>query len=460
MTADTLNVRRICFRLLYDVYYRDAYSNLALASYLEQHKDLSNQDKAFLGAMFYGVLTYTVTLDHYIDKGLNDTKKELDAKCRVILRMGVWQLLFSHSIPEFAAVNTSVEMAKKEINPGAVRLVNGLLRSIASRRASILSDYEKSPFHVRYALNKEISGLLIKWFGKQRASDIAESYLSKRPISIRANTLKITANALIKELIEEQVDAESGYFAPDAIRISLGDNAIRDLKTYNNGYFMVQDEAAMMASIVAVPKPMQQILDLCAAPGGKTTYLAELSGDQATIVAVDINASRTKLIDENLLRLGIRNVTTLSSDVLTLLENRPDWASRFDVVLIDVPCSGLGLLGKKPDIRLRANYESMMSLLPLQREMLFKASEFVKPGGVLIYCTCTINPLENQDAVEHFLAEKNGAFCSTNMDALIPATLFRGDDARAEDVKRGRITFYPDIDGCDGFFIAKMRREI
>ncbi|NLT12641.1 MAG: 16S rRNA (cytosine(967)-C(5))-methyltransferase RsmB [Clostridiaceae bacterium] len=460
MTADSLSVRRICFRLLYDVYYRDSYSNLVLASFLEQHREVSSQDKAFLGAMFYGVLTYTVTLDYYIDKGLTDKNKDLDAKCRVILRMGVWQLLFSHSVPEFAAVNTSVEIAKKEINPGAVRLVNGLLRSLASRREAILSDYEKSPFYVRYALNKEVSGLFIKWFGKQRAQEIAQAYFEKRPISVRANALRIKPNTLIDYLKEEQVEAEPGYFAPDSIRISLGENALRDLKAYENGYFVVQDEAPMMAAVIAEPKPMHQILDLCAAPGGKTTYLAELSGDRASIAAVDLNVSRTKLIDENLERLGIKNVTTYSSDVLKLIEYRPEWALHYDVVLIDVPCSGLGLLGKKPDIRLRANYESIMSLLPLQREMILKASEFVKPGGTLIYCTCTINPLENQEVVAYFLEKTDGSFCSTDLGDILPDQLIQGDENRSEDARNGMITFYPDKDLCDGFFIAKMRRII
>lgn len=460
MATDTLNARRICFRLLCDVYFRDAYSNLALTSYLEQHKELPSQDKSFLGAIFYGVLTYTYTLDHFIDDSLSDKNKKIDSECRVILRMGIWQLLFSHAVPEFAAVNTSVEIAKKELNPGAARLVNALLRNISSRRESLLSDYANSPFHIRYALSKEISGLFIKWFGKKRATEIADAFLLKRPISVRTNVLKTNRIDLIENLQKEQVTAEQGYFAPDAIRIVLGETAIHDLDTYKNGHFMVQDEAPMMASVLAEPKPMQEILDLCAAPGGKTTYLAELCADQASIIAVDINASRTRLIDDNLSRLGIEHVTTLSSDVLSLQETYPEWQSRFDVVLIDVPCSGLGLLGKKPDIRIRATYENIMSLLPMQREMIFKASEFVKPGGTLIYCTCTINPMENQDIVEHFLCEKGDAFCAVDIGASMPEALLRHQDSRLEKMKSGRITFYPDLDSCDGFFIAKMRRKL
>jgi 16S rRNA (cytosine967-C5)-methyltransferase len=219
---------------------------------------------------------------------------------------------------------------------------------------------------------------------------------------------------------------------------------------------MIQDEAAMLAGTLSGARAGDQIMDVCAAPGGKSCHMAELSSDQANILALDIHENRLKLIGENALRLGIQSIHTGISDA-----RNPDGSitgpeKSYDIVLADVPCSGLGLLLRKPDIRLTVTYDRIVALLEVQKEILIESSRFVKPGGVLMYCTCTLNPDENENRVDAFLKEYP-EFKPEPLDRLLPPCLMTSS-RHAEEAAKGRTLLLPDDDGCDGFFIAKMRR--
>jgi 16S rRNA (cytosine967-C5)-methyltransferase len=343
-------------------------------------------------------------------------------------------------------------------NPGGVGMVNAVLRSIAESVDTISGELGTAKFDVRYSLSKEISGLLIKWYGKQKAEAIAASFLEQPETTARVNLLRCNAQSLREKLEAEGAGVQVGRFAQQALRIRLGSKSIEELVAFREGLFMIQDEAAMMASVIADPKPKERILDLCSAPGGKTCHLAELSGNQAEIVSLDIHEGRLALVKQNADRLGLSSVKIDVADALTLDQERPEWIETFDVVLVDVPCSGLGLLRRKPDIRLTANFERIMALLPLQAEILQKSSLFVRPGGALVYCTCTINPDENDGQVDMFLAS-NSRFASEDISSRLPQKLMDMNPRHIASAEKGRLLLLPDEDGCDGFYIAKMRRE-
>lgn len=450
--------RKICYEMLFDVFEKGGYANLVLKQRYRSDLEMSDLDKNFVTAMFYGVITYSFTMDHFINRSAGKKSRKIDANIRILLRMGVWQLLFSRSIPPFAAVNTSVDLAKMMTNPGGVGMVNAVLRSIAEHADTISEEIKTAKFDVRYSLSKEISGLLIKWFGMSKAEDIAASFLEQPETTARVNTLRCNAQSLRKKLEAEGVQVQDGRFASQALRLRLGSKSIEELDAFREGLFMVQDEAAMMASVIADPHPNERIMDMCSAPGGKSCHLAELSDDKAEIISLDIHEGRLALVKQNADRLGLSSIRIDVADAVTLDQVHPEWVGTFDVVLVDVPCSGLGLLKKKPDIRITGNFERIMSLLPLQAEILRKSALFVRPGGALVYCTCTINPDENDGQVDMFLASDN-RFAPEDFLGQLPQKLTEVNPRHIDSAGKGRLQLLPDEDGCDGFFIAKMRRK-
>lgn len=449
--------RKICYEMLFDVFEKGGYANLVIKQHYRSDLMLSDLDKNFVTAMFYGVITYSFTIDFYINRSAGAKSGKITAPVRILLRMGVWQLLFSRSIPPFAAVSTTVDLAKIITNPGGVGMVNAVLRSIANDADAILGEIETAKFDVKYSLSKEISGLLIKWYGRKKAESIAASFLLQPETTARVNILRNDSQALKEKLEADGAGVQDGRFASQALRLRLGSKSIEELDAFREGLFMIQDEAAMMASVIADPHPGERVLDICSAPGGKSCHLAELSGDQAEIVSLDIHEGRLALVQQNADRLGLSSVRIGVSDATALDLEHPEWIGKFDIVVVDVPCSGLGLLKRKPDIRLTSNYERIMSLLPLQTEILRKASLFVRPGGILVYCTCTINPDENDGQVDLFLSSDSG-FVSESFVKLLPQKLIEINQRHTASAEKGRLLLLPDEDGCDGFFIAKMRR--
>lgn len=444
--------------MLLDVFEKSGYANLVLKQRYRSDFELSDLDKNFVTAMFYGVITYSFTLDHFINRCAGKNSGKIDDEVRILLRMGVWQLLYSRSIPPFAAVSTSVDLAKMITNPGGVGMVNAVLRSIAENADAIEGEINNAKFDVRYSLSKEISGLLIKWFGKSKAEKIAASFLLQPETTARVNQFRCSASSLRDKLEAEGVMVQDGRFVPQALRIRLGSKSIEDLDAFREGLFMIQDEAAMMASVIADPHPKDRILDMCSAPGGKSCHLAELSDNQAEIISLDIHESRLALVNQNADRLGLSSIQTDVADALTLDQEHPEWIGTFDTVVVDVPCSGLGLLRRKPDIRLTASYERINALIPLQAEILRKTALFVRPGGSLVYCTCTINPDENDGQVDQFLASES-RFASESISSHLPEKLTADNPGHMASAEKGRLLLLPDEDGCDGFFIAKMRRK-
>lgn len=445
--------RAAAARLLYSVLEEGAYSNLSSLKILDE-SGLVSRDRAFASAAVYGTVSWLPLIDWQLSKISDKPLDKLDPWLRTILRLGIWQLTRSHSVPEAAAVDESVKLARFFVHEGAASYVNAVLRSWLRVRPEVPHKLEA----LKYGLPTWLFGLLKKWYGHKRAVLLAESFLEDKPWTVlRVNCMLADPADLIQAWQEDGLEAESGLYLPEAVRLKLAGNSLRDLIVWQDGLVTAQDEAAMLTAHIASPKPHQSIIDMCAAPGGKTTHLAELVADRAAITALELQPHRAQLINELTDRLKLKSIKTIVGDAAR-------YGSRdeqYDIVVADVPCSGLGLLGRKPELRLNMNYDRMQELIGLQRSILQNASRLVKAGGCLIYSTCTINPEENHEQIRWFLEESDatGSFRAGDISDKIPAALLSADPAISDQITNGYIQLMPDRVQTDGFFIARLERK-
>ncbi len=444
--------RAAALEIIVEVVEHNAFSNLSNDAILRRFR-LDARDRAFATALVYGTISRMVTLDHVLNGVSSMPLKKMDEPVRNILRMGAWQLMYARAVPARAACNESVSLASRVSNRGAAGMVNGILRRIASHPPEI-TDTDFSLYH---SLPSWLGSRLIEWLGRPAADLVAEACNVPPPLSIRVNRLRTDSAGLAASLKKEGVESFPGAFHPDALRIELAGRPVTSLAAFAEGLFMVQDEAAMLVSTVAATQPGQTVLDLCAAPGGKSCHMAEMMGDRGRILACDLHPSRLDLIGQNAGRLGL---TCIDTRVLDATEaSSPDTTLPMaDLVLCDVPCSGLGLLARKPDIRLHADPDTLGALVETQRRILQAASERVRPGGTLVYSTCTLNPEENSRQTDAFLAEQGGRFTADGFAGLLPPGLAVRDAAVAGAAADGRIQLLPGVHGCDGFYISRFRR--
>jgi len=381
--------------------------------------ELSQRDRNLAAEIVYGVLRHRLMLDSIIAAFSSRPLDRLDAKVIEILRVGLYQVLFLERVPDRAAVNESVQLCKRLRIASASAFVNAVLRQVL-RSLRFTDDAEGVPetrtvrVNGRWAVfsrdvfppSEQTVGhisrvyshpewMVARWverFGRERTISICKANNSVPPIYIRTNTLLTTRDELKRRLEREGVKARPGNL-PCSIRLE-NPGRIDELKCFSEGLFVVQDESAMRAALLLKPEPGQRVLDLCAAPGGKTTHLAELMNDEGEIVAVDSSAERLRMLEENCRRLGLKSVRIVQSDVLSL-----ELDGGFDRILLDAPCSNTGVLRRRPDAKWRLKAEDIRQLAELQKELLNRAVALLKPGGMLLYSTCSIEREENEDVV-------------------------------------------------------------
>ncbi|MDD6736109.1 MAG: 16S rRNA (cytosine(967)-C(5))-methyltransferase RsmB [Clostridiales bacterium] len=424
-----VSAREKALFVLYDIEYNGAYSNIALKKALSP--EMSKQDRALVTQLTYGVVRYKLTLD-YIISGYSKVKlKKLSRYVLLILRMGVYQLYYTDKIPDSAAVNESVKLAKRYAYKSA-GFVNGVLHSVISGRDTLEFPSDRIKYmSVKYSFPEEIVEIFSE---NEFCGDLLQSLNLEPKMTLRLNTLKGSELNIDGVQLEKSPLYEYAYYAPGF--------DIAASKEYRDGKFIAQDVAAMLASAALNPGKNELCIDVCAAPGGKTTHLAELMENQGRIVAFDIHEHKTELIRKNAERMGISIIETECRDASDLKEELADKA---DKVLADVPCSGLGIIARKPDIKW--NKEDIDALPVLQYKILETAAKYLKPGGELVYSTCTLNRHENEDVVCEFI-RANPEFEFS--EVILPGPLMRRN--------HGYITLYPKIDTTDGFFISKIKR--
>ena len=408
---------------------------------------LDSRDAALATRLCFGVLQNRLLLDFYIGKFSTTRPEKMEIKVRNALRIGVYQMAFMTKIPHNAAVNESVELTKKHCkNPRAAGMVNGVLRNVSrniDRLPVIESGSREEYLSIRYShplwLVREFTALL----GSEEAEALLEADNGQPPITAQINTCRATMEQTLERLAEVGVEAQPHPWLPDCLVLS-GTGNLEHLTAFREGLFYIQDPAARLAVEVADPKPGMKVLDACAAPGGKSFASAIRMKGEGEIQSCDIHAHKEKLIQAGAERLGF---TCIKTAVMDGKKHRPAFENAFDVVIADVPCSGLGIIRKKPDIRYK-DPEPLAGLPEVQSAILDNVATYVKPGGVLLYATCTLLERENGDVVRGFL-DRNKDFTLEKFQ--LPEPLGRADN--------GMFTFWPQRHGTDGFFIAKLRRN-
>ena len=433
--------RAAAFEILLKIHKDGAYSNLALDASLE-NKIFSHVEKAFISALVYGVTERTLTLDYQLEKYLSQPLRKLKPQVLVILRMGAYQILFMDKIPVSAAVNESVKLTKSCGCAFASGLVNAILRKV-SQNGIVLPD-EKDRIKrcsIEYSCPEWILNLWKECYGEENALKIAECSVGAAETVLRVNTLKISRDEFISKLADEGIEARRGTIENSVVLSKAG--SIRDLQCYKDGLFHVQDIASQLCCMALDAKEGEKVLDICSAPGGKAFTAAEYMNNKGVITACDIYESRLKLIDLGAERLGINIIKTFVNDAT--VKNAA--LEKYDKIICDVPCSGLGVIRRKPEIRLKTAAE-VDKLSEIQYSIMKIASDCLKEGGVMIYSTCSLNKDENENVYYRFLKE-NPEFEAVR---VLPDVKRAGEDTDT-------LTLMPHIHSSDGFFISAVRRR-
>ena len=404
--AKTNNVRLLALETLLESEKRKLYIKDALNRTLFQAQFMCKQDRAFISRLVEGVTEYQVRLDYIINSFSKIKVNKCKPVIRSLLRMGVYQMLFMDRVPNEVACDTCVELAKKKGFYNLTGYVNGVLRSVANNLDTIA--YPKEEDNLSLALSVEYSVpewlvlKIIDWYGVKLTRDILQGSLETKDLTIRINTMNTEKESFTAKLREKQIEVSPGHYIPYALHLR-NINYVRRIPGYKQGSFFVQDESSMLLYQV-VSKVLEEwidklsegdrlhILDLCAAPGGKTTHFAQMLGEKAIIDAGDVTEEKIGFIRESVERLQLNNVNVHVWDALILEEEKRGCA---DIVIADLPCSGLGILGKKNDIKYRITEEQLKELSRLQQHILENATQYVRKGGILLFSTCTINPDEN-----------------------------------------------------------------
>ena len=437
------NARDTALRVLVRCRTAGAWADAALAAQLRRD-GLSGPEAALCSRIVYGVMQNRLLLDFYLGAYCSQKVDHLQPPLLEILRIGAYQILFLDKIPHSAAVNQAVEQAKDNGRAKAAGLVNAVLRQLSRNKGhlpKIPDQYALHSLSIRYSHPKWLVKRLQAILGPETEACLAADN-APAPLTIQVNPLKTTAEELTAELEASGVTVRPHPWVSGCLELDhAGD--LTALVPFRAGKFLVQDPAARLVSQIAGVGPGMRVLDVCAAPGGKSFSAAFAMEDQGEILACDLHENKLKRIREGAERLGLACIQTTAADGRVF---RPEWEAAFDVVLVDAPCSGLGIIRKKPDVRYKKP-DDLFALPVIQRAILDNAARYVKPGGTLVYSTCTILPEENEGVSDSFLAE-HPDFCRT------PFALFEPVGET-----EGQVTLWPHRHGTDGFYICRMTRN-
>ena len=437
------NSREVVLDILMEILEKGNLSHLILKQALEKYQYLEKQDRAFITRITEGTLEYLIQIDAVINRYSKIKVGKMKPVIRTIMRMSVYQLLYMERVPDSAVCNEAVKLAKKRKFQGLTGFVNGVLRNISREKETI----EFTSPAERYSIPQWMFSLWEKNYGKETAEKISASFLEDRPLTVRCNTSRAPMEKIVESLEAQGIHVEISTISPTVLQIS-GYDYLDTVEAFAEGYITVQDTSSTLVGLVAAPNPGNLVLDVCSAPGGKSMHVADLMAGTGMVESRDLTEYKISLVEENIARCGFANMRTCVWDA-TVLD--PDMEGKADIVLADLPCSGLGIIGKKPDIKMRLQEEELHELAALQRKILSVVSRYVKPGGVLVYSTCTINPEENEGNA--LWIEENLPFKRKEIASVLP-------EALKNDCVDNRIQLLPGIHPCDGFFIAAFVRNM
>lgn len=411
------------------------YSHIALKQVLDKYQYLDKKERAFITRVVNGTLERMIELDHIIHSFSKVKVNKMKPVIRMILRSGVYQIKYMDAVPDSAVCNESVKLTEKRGFTGLKGFVNGVLRNVSRNLAKVeYPSREKDPegyLSIRYSLPAWLAAQWILEYGLEKAEEIGKGFFAERPLCVRCNTSRISREELAERLRREGVEATPDEEVPCALWLQ-GYDHVAGLPEFREGLFYVQDLSSMRAVLWADPKEGDQVLDVCAAPGGKAIHVAEMLRGTGMVEARDLTDYKVGLLEENIRRAGLANIRAVKWDAAL---PDPEKEEKMDIVLADLPCSGLGVLGKKPDLRYKMTPEKEEELVRLQQKILSVAQAYVKPGGTLVYSTCTIHRAENEENTRWFL-ENHPKFRLRKERQLLPGA-----------------------DRGDGFYIAVMEKE-
>lgn len=426
--------RNIALKSLYEINIKQAYSNIVLDKFINENREkLSNLDINFISELVYGVVTWKLTLEYIIQKYSKTKIKKMSDWVKNILYLGSYQIIFLDKVPKSAAVNESVNLCKK-YNFKSVGLVNAILRKIEKSDYKELSNITNSITRIslKYSIPEWIVKKFCDEYGEEETANICQNLNLRPNISVRINRLKGKVELGEKGILED-------------FRTITGTKNITKTKEYIEGNITIQDESAGLSSFVLAPKEGEIVLDVCSAPGGKTTYLAELMHNKGKIVAWDIYEERLKQVEQNAKRLGIDIIQTEVHDATKLKE---EYVEKFDKILLDVPCLGLGVIRRKPDIKWNRQEEDIKEISDIQFNILKTCSKYLKRNGTLVYSTCSMLKEENDAIIEKFIKEEN--FETVNIEEQIPNEF-------SKITTNNMVQFLPS-QNHDGFFITMLKK--
>lgn len=441
------NSRKTAFKVLLKIEQDGAYSNIALNNAVKEG-ELTPLDAAFTSALVYGVLERKITLDYIIKQYSKIPLRKIELKTKIILRLGLLQMAFMDKVPESAAVNESVKLAKQQKLQKSSGFINAILRSFARDNCKVKYPDIKNKaeyYSVKYSCPQPLVKLWLESYGEENAKGILEKLSGRPNIYARVNTLRTTAEKLIDALADDKVKAEKVDFPENSVRLA-DTGSIERLKAYKGGLFHIQDLSSQLCTYFLSAEKGQTVLDICSAPGGKTFTTAEYMHNSGKIIACDMYEHKLKLIEKGAKRLGIDIVETCLRDGSSD-ENPLPMADR---ILCDVPCSGLGVLSRKPEIRYKDDIIDT-NLADIQYKILCESAKYLKKGGKLVYSTCTLNPQENNKNTAKFLAEHS--------DFEGVALELHPQLGRAYEEQPYEITLMPHSYDGDGFYISVFTRR-
>ena len=438
-----MNCRKLAVKILDRVLNEGAYSNIILSKELNE-TELNDKDKALLTELVYGVLRRRKTLDIIISNFIKDIKL-MNKDTLNILRVAIYQMNFLDKIPSYAACNEAVEEAK-EISEGDSKLVNGILRNFTKNPDDIEVPGNKiDEYAYKFSFEPWMIRLLIKQYGEDISKKIMSGLNTIPQVSVRVNEIKSDYDEAFEELEALEYEIEEGVVCPEAISIK-GGKSIENNPLFKDGKITVQDESAMIIAPLLELEEGMNVIDLCSAPGGKTTHIAEILRNTGKVLAFDLHESKLGLIKENCERLGLTNVEVNTNDATKL---NPELIASSDRILLDVPCSGIGIIRKKPEIKWNKTRADLRQIIPIQRDIMENAWMYLRDGGIMIYSTCTLNKEENEENIEWFLNKHKD--CSVKK-------IFIGKQNNLVYNRNGSLTIMPN-EIMDGFFVAKLEKR-
>lgn len=455
----SVNMREVAMLVLLDVEQKNKMLNESLHNMLKRYQYCSKTDRAFLSRLCEGVVERQIYLDYIINAFSKTKVNKCKPLIRVLLRMAVYQMFFMDSVPDEAACNEAVKLAKKKGFHSLSGFVNGVLRNIARNKSTIAfpneNDNKEMYLSVMYSTPEWLVTYLLRYYDYETVKGMLQAFMAESRTTIRLNQSKCNMDELKRLLSEKQVETEPSPYVETALRLTEY-NYMRRVPGFSDGLFGVQDESSMLVGVLANPKAGDMIIDMCAAPGGKTLDVADRlrfseqtmhSDVHGVIISRDVSQQKIDKIQENLERMEFDNVRLEVKDACELDE---DMIEQADIVICDVPCSGIGVIGRKQDIKYRLEEKQLSELVTLQRAILANGVQYVKTGGTLMFSTCTVNPKENEENREWLLS--NFSLEPVNITMDLPEKL------RSESTDKGYLSLIPGKQDCDGFFIAKFKK--